>query len=479
MPRRGVHGFTLMELLTVLAIMVILAGLVYPVYFASIGYAHRSSCASNLQQIAMTTELFRQDGNGYPLPPNYIGEDGVPDGGVTGLINAVNYRNGEYLWCRDDRYPLTFPEALRSTPEAISLFGLERDATASSYDFGYNYFGYVTTTEGTPFPVTTGEAARYFFGDPSSVDSTLANPDWNLGVVDTAGRNAGDADVRPRGLFQGLVNAWAPQNTLVTFCPHHYTGPESGRRLIAVSLNGAAQYIAPIQPMFSPGVKLMWSGPFSRKSISGGTTAPIDWRVNTAAFDSQLQQNGPRLGDAPRNALAQHMPVVQVTRCFINLADLSAGAPWYNTGIEVRPHDVIMVVARAKWRWPSFNPADPAYASLATKNSQFWFTAAGDPVEAKNGPENFALLLNRDLTSPAAKANLAKARQVTHGLLIGNISGNSERFLLGSRGSFIVPGKYLGEDIVPGDLLLAMNNEVGGTGNLEGWCEAWVALYRP
>jgi prepilin-type N-terminal cleavage/methylation domain-containing protein/prepilin-type processing-associated H-X9-DG protein len=55
------RGFTLMELLVVMAVMVILAGLLFPVMAAARDRARKTTCLSNLRQIAAAQALYLQD----------------------------------------------------------------------------------------------------------------------------------------------------------------------------------------------------------------------------------------------------------------------------------------------------------------------------------------------------------------------------------------------------------------------------------
>jgi prepilin-type processing-associated H-X9-DG protein/prepilin-type N-terminal cleavage/methylation domain-containing protein len=54
-------GFTLMELLVVLAIMVILAALLFPVFVQARAMAYRATCSQHLKQIAQAGMMYLQD----------------------------------------------------------------------------------------------------------------------------------------------------------------------------------------------------------------------------------------------------------------------------------------------------------------------------------------------------------------------------------------------------------------------------------
>lgn len=54
-------GFTLIELLVVISIIVILAGILYPVFAATKRAAHNVICLSNVKQIGLAVQMYSQD----------------------------------------------------------------------------------------------------------------------------------------------------------------------------------------------------------------------------------------------------------------------------------------------------------------------------------------------------------------------------------------------------------------------------------
>jgi len=68
-------GFTLIELMIVIAIIAILASILVPNFAKSRDKANLESCKSNLRNIGLAMELYAQDNNGNffpPSSPNYI-----------------------------------------------------------------------------------------------------------------------------------------------------------------------------------------------------------------------------------------------------------------------------------------------------------------------------------------------------------------------------------------------------------------------
>jgi prepilin-type N-terminal cleavage/methylation domain-containing protein len=72
--RRRESGFTLVELLVVVALLAILAGLLFPVFSQVRRRAHQTSCLSNLRQVGMAMRLYLADWDGiypYDQGPRY------------------------------------------------------------------------------------------------------------------------------------------------------------------------------------------------------------------------------------------------------------------------------------------------------------------------------------------------------------------------------------------------------------------------
>jgi prepilin-type N-terminal cleavage/methylation domain-containing protein/prepilin-type processing-associated H-X9-DG protein len=70
-------GFTLVELLVVLAVISVIAGLLLPALAGVRERARRTSCATNLRQLALANLLYAQDHDGHYVPaaPRFYEED--------------------------------------------------------------------------------------------------------------------------------------------------------------------------------------------------------------------------------------------------------------------------------------------------------------------------------------------------------------------------------------------------------------------
>src|SRR5579872_3193597 len=77
-PRRLKSGFTLIEMLVVIAIIAILTAILFPVFAQAREAARKTSCLSNMKQVGLATLLYVQDYD-ETFPMNlYFGDDPSP-----------------------------------------------------------------------------------------------------------------------------------------------------------------------------------------------------------------------------------------------------------------------------------------------------------------------------------------------------------------------------------------------------------------
>jgi prepilin-type N-terminal cleavage/methylation domain-containing protein/prepilin-type processing-associated H-X9-DG protein len=210
-------AFTLIELLVVIAIIAILAAILFPVFARARENARRSSCMSNLKQLALAAMQYTQD-NDERLPPA-IESNQTPVfywfNGLDPYVNslqvyicpsdskhtaqaAYRYANGiSYGW---NVYGLNYyfgtkyigyhnggiPLAAIDAPSETVMLGDNRDDSPNAWGIHYNSPGYYPIgarhLEGANFAFVDGHAK--WFKIPSVI--TANNTLWNTtGKPDT------------------------------------------------------------------------------------------------------------------------------------------------------------------------------------------------------------------------------------------------------------------------------------------------------
>lgn len=258
------RGFTLIEMLIVIAIIGILAALIFPSFSAAREDARQKACSSNLREIGLAVQMYRIEEREYPaslavlLPPSqgpnsstlslsnnddptqapvvptptpqYIDGNAVssnqcdatsktcPNVGGTGYL-----RDAKYLLCPNDHSRVSQP---RSSYGDIST-GVPDMNIATPEDLSrriWNYWGYrddgvaynnqvtaQTANGGTTMPVVPPTTQWL-------VDQTrkYVAPDTDPSTVP-----AGAENYRTNVVRNSLSNRFAPSTTIVTYCPYH------------------------------------------------------------------------------------------------------------------------------------------------------------------------------------------------------------------------------------------------------------------
>jgi len=103
-------GFTLVELLVVLAILAVLVALGYPALQRVRLRATAVTCASHLKQLALAHRMYEQDNQGKPPPnfatPSHPYGEGHNNPGLRLLRRYYRQPgpNGKYIWDRNNKY---------------------------------------------------------------------------------------------------------------------------------------------------------------------------------------------------------------------------------------------------------------------------------------------------------------------------------------------------------------------------------------
>ena len=155
-PRPDPRGFTLIELLVVISIIAVLIGILLPVLAAARRAATQSACLSNLRQIGVAVEAYRNDYKEiypdarYMPPPFATGLPGTPSFPVAMRDHLQGPKEADVYECPGDEVvaplieqtqaaaPATPPEYGISYTYNTSLGGRTIDTTWFAARIGFN-----------------------------------------------------------------------------------------------------------------------------------------------------------------------------------------------------------------------------------------------------------------------------------------------------------------------------------------------------
>ena len=227
-------GFTLVEILVVIGIIMLLAAILFPTFSRAQESARQASCASNLKQIYFAVKAYHADERRYPDSlMDLLPEGAKVNGGDISATSGTGYLKGgaDLLTCPSDD---TDPVVARSSYGALLInkdipatgasaadlpnFAPAADKDASQY--AWNYWGY--STKGYALP-TEGDAQSVATGNRS----LLLNPLPATRVYDKTSNP----------IKYSLSNRFAPDTTIITHCMYH-------RLNTAKNLNGPLELYA-------------------------------------------------------------------------------------------------------------------------------------------------------------------------------------------------------------------------------------------
>ncbi len=191
------HGFTLIELLVVIAIIALLAAILFPVFGRIRESAHRTSCASNLKQLAFGVLQYTQDNDDCFLPTQWTGQTATPPDGV--FWTATTWYWPQII------YPYTKNKQISVCPDAPTNYQFSPNAPAFG-NYGAN---------GLIFNTIQGGVSR-----PQVMQATVQTPATTYLLMD-----AGSVSIFPYYPFHPDV--------YVQYLPG--TGPSSPSGLVALT----------------------------------------------------------------------------------------------------------------------------------------------------------------------------------------------------------------------------------------------------
>ena len=219
-------AFTLVEILVVLAIIAILAALLFPAFSRARESSKQVNCASNLQQIGVAVQMYRKDEGRYPdTLVDIMAQDAkVADAGTAGDYKlgstATGYLKGgqDILICPDDdTLPpdmgarSTYGSLSKNTPSSALATPVAPGATNDLSQFTWNYWGY--RRDGFAY-ASPGDVAAQNAGTCDTT-GTIPNPCANF--VDPAQ----PYNQASNPIKYSMSNRFAPASTIITHCIYH------------------------------------------------------------------------------------------------------------------------------------------------------------------------------------------------------------------------------------------------------------------
>ena len=218
-PRK--RGFTLIEMLVVIAIIVVLMAIIFPIYSVVRRRARETQCVNNLNQLTVALKQYREDHGRYPSAPWYDATAGRYRGGFSDLYPDYIDDTG-LLICPEDQAV----KGVGQTKDNLycSYNGLANDPRGGDWTLAevyYNYNGYD------------------FTGAPGAPIASTGIDNGGGAVVEAAYKDAIMSEYTPAGLrwrdAPRLKNRSAPGNTIVSHCVRHRGkgGAEQQREFVA------------------------------------------------------------------------------------------------------------------------------------------------------------------------------------------------------------------------------------------------------
>ena len=288
-PRRGRRGISLIEVLTVIAIMATLCAMIFPALSAARERARAASCMNHLKQIGLAFNMFVdvKDGRLPTLGNNEMGRKGWEPSSWGAFYQLTPYLENESLLFREpdkDKVMAASPE-LFYCPSAGAPFKIRDEAWTQDFQFGGTDYAFNlgTAEVGSPFPF------------PEHC------PDPGLPLNGPLGRNTEDRRIFvgfPDGLeYTVLVSeVYAQDDERGLQRPGQIAGwvgglPTCSRRGHAARWatdTGRSMAIEP-HPNSSPGAPQEWRAGFGSSHSSFVNTLMVGGSVRPTSFDVELE----------------------------------------------------------------------------------------------------------------------------------------------------------------------------------------------
>ena len=167
------RGFTLVELLVVIAILGILMGLLFPSLYRSKERARSIKCLSNLRQINIALECYKNDYEGHLMPGELGADPATPVRGWAGL--CYPYMKAPAIFCCPTDDPSS-EEADGKKKYSVTYF-LNANLGVPQFPGGFIESRFSAPSHTVLITENTGGIfhSKVELGNPSEKDSAFAN----------------------------------------------------------------------------------------------------------------------------------------------------------------------------------------------------------------------------------------------------------------------------------------------------------------
>lgn len=213
------RAFTLIELLVVVAIIAILAAILFPVFARARENARRASCQSNLRQLGLAVQQYVQDYD-ERLPNSVYGTDGenVSGGWVFYSSYDLEGKTSVFDVSQGSLYPYT-----KSTQLYICPSDTVGRISGNSYSMGYC----LSTDGGVPFAAGKNTAAFGYTAQTLLLAEQESSPGGSTNDANGFADLGGKWDISDRHLqtgnvlfLDGHVKAMRPATVFSSFLMH-------------------------------------------------------------------------------------------------------------------------------------------------------------------------------------------------------------------------------------------------------------------
>jgi len=234
-------GFTLVEMLVVIGIIVVLVAILFPVFTTARQKAAMTHCVGKMQQIVTALKSYQRDHHRYPPQPYYDDDRDMYIGGVSALYpNYLDSRDA--LICPSDRTITQLQDEAkrRGYSSYNGVIALAEDSSLDPANDASWHFAPVSGTTG--YKITYNYYGYDNDGWDSYTDATCEQP----GTTPLPAWLA--AEGKSWKHYPRLMNRYAPDNTVVVHCVNHreFYNREVEKQDTLIRLGGDAKAAIPV-----------------------------------------------------------------------------------------------------------------------------------------------------------------------------------------------------------------------------------------